>query len=84
MVRCYLHPSGILVVASKPLMELFQKERKSENFFVSYGVSHQELNRVSLQDIQVGQMSPDKLLILEFLNLVPPLELDLLVQLLGF
>jgi hypothetical protein len=62
---------------------LFQKERKSENFFVSYGVSHQGLNRVSLQVNQVGQLSSDKLLILEFRNLVPPLEFDLVVQILG-
>ena len=72
-----------LVYASKPLVELFQKERKSENFFVFYGVSHQELNCVSLQVIQLGQLSPDKLLIREFRNLVPPLEFDIVVQLLG-
>ena len=60
------------IYASKPLMELFQKERKPENFFVFYGVSHQELNRVSLQGIQLGQLSPDKLLIHEFCHLVPP------------
>ena len=60
------------IPASKLPIELFQKERKSENFFVSYGVSHQELNRVSLQVNQVGQLSSDRLLILEFRNLVPP------------
>ena len=80
-----LPPSlGNFIYASKPLLELFQKERNSENFLVFYGVSHQELNRVSLQDIQLGQLSPDKLLIREFRHLVPPLELDILVQLLGF
>ena len=67
------------IYASKPLIELFQKERKSENFLVFYGVSHQELNRVSLQDIQLGQLSPDKLLIRGFRNLAPPRELDILV-----
>ena len=72
-----------LVYASKPLVELFQKGRKSENFLVFYGASHQELNRVPMQDIQLGQLSPDKLLIREFRNLVPPLEFDLVVQLLG-
>ena len=51
------------IYASKPLIELFQKERKSENSFVFFGVPPQELNRVSLQDIQLGQLSPDKLLI---------------------
>ena len=52
--------------------------------FVFVGVSHQELYRVSLPDIQLGQLSPDKLLFRGFRNLVPPLELDLVVQLLGF
>ena len=60
------------IYASKPLIELFQKERKSENFFVSFGVSPQGLNRVSLQVNQGGPLSSDKLLILEFRNLVPP------------
>ena len=71
------------IFASKPLIGLLQKERKSENFLVFYGASHQELNRVSLQDIHLGQLSPDKLLIRGFRNLVPPLEFDLVVQLLG-
>ena len=70
--------------ASKPLTELFQKKRKSENLFVFFGVSPQGLNRVSLQVNQVGQLSSDKLLILEFRNLVPHLEFDLVVQLLGY
>ena len=72
-----------VIYASKPLIELSQKERKSENSFVFYGVSHQELNCVSLPDIQLGQLSPDKLLFRGFRNLVPPLELDFVVQILG-
>ena len=72
------------IYASKPLVELFQKERNSENFFVFFGVSPQGLSRVSLQVNQVGHLSSDKLLILEFRNLVPPLEFDIVVQLLGF
>ena len=41
------------IYASRPLIELFQEEKKAENFFVFYGVSHQELNPVSLQGIQI-------------------------------
>ena len=72
------------IYASKSLMELFQKEKKSKDFNVFFVVSQQGLSCVSRQDTQIGQLSFDKLLIREFRNLVPPLELDLLVQLLGF
>ena len=67
------------IYASKPLIELFQKEKNSKNFRVFFGVPQQGLNCVSLQVIQVGQLSPDQLLIREFRNLVPSWELDILV-----
>ena len=67
------------ISASKPLIELFQKEKNSRNFRVFFGVSQQGLNSVSLQVIQVGQLTSDQLLIREFRNLVPPLEFDILV-----